>query len=92
MVSSSTIGRGQRMESAGSSARSERLTQGMPELSSSAATAANRSGWRGREDHAQLRIGFEQARPGFEQRGLFAFECAARHDQPQTGGQTFNCA
>ena len=29
------------------------------------------------EDESKLRVGFEQARPGFEQRGLFALERAA---------------
>jgi hypothetical protein len=37
-----------------------------------------------RENHRQLRIGFEQPRPGFEERGFFAFQRAARDDQAQT--------
>ena len=41
----------------------------------------------GRKDHGELRIGCEQARPGFKQRGFFAFERAAGDDEAQTGGQ-----
>ena len=42
----------------------------------------------GRKDHGELRIGCEQARPGFEQRGFFAFERAAGDDEAQAARQS----
>ncbi len=46
----------------------------------------------GSEDQGEMRIGCEQARPGFEKGGFFAFERAAGYDEAQAGGQSFQQA
>ncbi len=43
----------------------------------------------GRQHQDQLRIGGEQLRPRFEERGFFAVQRAAGHEEAAGGGQGF---